>query len=99
MNECEKRIANHIVVYKNGCIDCKNKGEYCKTCMVTDIVNALEKQIPKKSNFTPEKYKDSEEIITINVPHCPNCGEMLIYYAGDKYCAICGQRIMWEGEE
>lgn len=56
--------------------------------MISFIVEALEKQIPKK----PKDYD--------SVPHhrCPNCNSAIRVYCDDPYdpvCKFCGQAIDW----
>ena len=42
----------------------------------------------------PKVYKDFEGI---NRFGCLSCDHNEIFYSGQKYCSVCGQRIDWEG--
>jgi Zn-finger nucleic acid-binding protein len=61
----------------------------------------LEKQIPKKPELVPEPYDDGIEQITryIDLPYCPNCGDLMVDFTGHKHCTNCGQAIDWSGED
>ena len=69
------------------------------------VVEALEKQIPKKPSKTRHLYiiEDSGETIEKFFAHCPYCFEVkgLGYWdslidKGTAYCRRCGQAIDWE---
>lgn len=56
------------------------------------IVDALEKQIPKKPRHEHLNF------------YCPNCGNWLLWddaepNDNDLFCPKCGQHILWEDEE
>lgn len=66
---------------------------------INTSIEALEKQIPKKSKCYEDKFI-----------HCPSCGIGFGYkwecyptkvndYSHIQYCYGCGQKILWEGEE
>lgn len=66
----------------------KTKGEY-----VDCIINALEKQIPKKpKNFQKCNFPEP------STGDCPVCGEFLIDFT-DNFCGCCGQKIDWSDFE
>ena len=58
---------------------------------LTDLVELLEKQIPKKPVDNPEN----------GWFECPNCGLIVwVYYGtGETHHCDCGQRLDWEGIE
>lgn len=60
-----------------------------------NIVNALEKQIPKRPDFEGDGY-DENGIIILDTWICPCCEEK---YETDydiyKHCPNCGQAIDW----
>lgn len=57
------------------------------------IINALEKQIPKKPYL-----KDLWELGTMQGTVCPNC-ETILITASEKYCKHCGQALDWSDTE
>ena len=59
------------------------------------IINALEKQIPKKPTKINEEYNPERGIWVVDY-ECPSCGNP---YADDSYCSCCGQALDWgDGE-
>lgn len=74
--------------------DCKDKD-----FVISEAINALEKQITKK----PKCYEDK-------FIHCPSCGIGFGYkwecyptkvndYSHIQYCYGCGQKLIWGNEE
>lgn len=69
------------------------------------VVEALEKQIPKKPVIKTHKYIGSDDDF-VNKYHCPVCKALIInedtngFYAGrkQKYCD-CGQVLDWSDTE
>lgn len=60
------------------------------------IVNALEKQIPKKPEYWGDGYADG--VLCYDYAKCPICErdfEEGINDWGCKYCADCGQALDW----
>lgn len=57
------------------------------------MMNCIKKQIPAKPCYKIESGFDEREIA-----HCPSCGN---YYGLTlaNYCSVCGQRMLWGGEE
>jgi hypothetical protein len=53
-------------------------------------VEALEKQIPKKTTFTDDLYR---------MAICPCCEVQFIPHTGFKYCLYCGQALDWGDTE
>ena len=53
------------------------------------VMQALEKQIPKKPINPPDGYPFYYE-----VKGCPVCGES-VYVAEDEFCPSCGQALDW----
>ena len=50
------------------------------------IINALEKQIPKKvKEWFP--YTESAK--------CPSCGKPIDSFFGKDFCCWCGQKVLW----
>lgn len=71
----------------------------CDTDYMANVINALEKQIPKK----PFKLKDTLLRDAGWIYGCPTCkcacGENKYHYevtVDDDYCTQCGQRLDWE---
>ena len=58
-----------------------------KECYKT-IINALEKQIAKKSKIYNYKYFDMFD--------CPNCKQTFDAWEGYSYCPECGQKLNLE---
>ena len=58
-----------------------------KECYKT-IINALEKQIAKKSKIYNDKYFDMFD--------CPNCKQTFDAWEGYSYCPECGQKLNLE---
>ena len=66
----------------------------CRTGTVSEetiklAIEALEKQVPKKPIYGDANTR------------CPNCGEVLLYFANVFkicYCDECGQRLDWSEE-
>lgn len=80
--------------------------EYVEALKVA--IEALEKQIPKKSIVTKHQYilKSSGEIKGYKLTHCPYCWEdkKVEYFNSlvDKnvrYCRRCGQKLDWSDIE
>lgn len=59
---------------------------------IDNILNALEKQIPKKP-----KGKDDNFGISYGI--CPNCNKIVDDLEDNRFCNECGQAIDWEGIE
>lgn len=57
------------------------------------IVNALEKQIPKKPLKTGEEYINGRWVVEWE---CAACGNP---YIDDSFCRCCGQALDWGGSE
>jgi hypothetical protein len=57
-----------------------------------NIVNAIEKQIPKKPI---EKDWVAFDVLQERDWFCPDCDENMLSY-GQPYCSVCGQAIDWE---
>ena len=56
------------------------------------IIEALEKQIPKKPNFEGDGYADGAMVY--DVWRCPNCDRAYeVDYDNYEYCPNCGQKI------
>jgi hypothetical protein len=55
------------------------------------VLNALEKQIPKKPIKIGEEYI-SERREWVYDYECPSCGNP---YADNSYCSCCGQKLDW----
>ena len=53
------------------------------------LVNALEKQIPKKPKYIDGDY---------DLPLCPSCG-LSVDEDKEIYCSICGQALDWGDNE
>ena len=63
------------------------------------IIEALEKQIPKKPNFEGDGYDDSGNII-YDTWICPCCGDRYeVDYERHNHCPTCGQTIDWSDED
>ncbi len=56
-----------------------------------NIVNAIEKQIPKKPI---EKDWEAFDVLQERDWFCPDCDENMLSY-GQSYCGVCGQAIDW----
>lgn len=55
----------------------------------------IEKQVPKKPEYKPEK----NGLITTNYK-CPNCGcRRLGHVSNTSFCPDCGQKLDWSDEE
>ena len=64
------------------------------------IINALEKQIPKKPEYEADGYADGE--LVYDYAKCPICGHDFEYGINDwgcEYCSDCGQKLDWSDEE
>ena len=65
-----------------------------KECVGAVVIEALEKQIPKKPTRTRGKYGHTE---------CACCGWVVESFCGDleqyPFCPNCGQAIDWEDDE
>lgn len=57
------------------------------------IINALEKQIPKKPNI--HGYREGREINTISYT-CPICNK---HIGRENFCKHCGQALDWSDTE
>ena len=63
------------------------------------IINALEKQIPKKPIIKQSKY--------CNAYHCPVCNGYIrstntrieVILEENIFCGVCGQKLNWESDE
>ena len=63
------------------------------------VLNALEKQIPKKPDIEGDGYDENGELI-YDTGYCPNCRhEFEVYYDATKYCPNCGQHLDWSETE
>lgn len=58
---------------------------------VSMAINALEKQIAKKSNKIERKRDEYGFIYQLG--ECPLCGKVV---SDDRQCCDCGQRLNWE---
>ena len=74
------------MVYRNT-DDCEMK--ISKDCYKA-IVNALEKQIPKKVKMTNDLYP---------MGVCPCCKNEFIPHTGFEHCHYCGQALDWSDTE
>ena len=74
--------------------DMRSKGiDYqVNNLVVAKIVEALEKQIPKKPFL-----KDLFELGTMQGTVCPNCE--IVLCGKEKYCSRCGQALDWSDTE
>ena len=91
MNKCQ----NAIGVIKACGLNIKGSAELLEDVKQIEntIIEALEKQIPKKV----ELYKHCGEYKWENYP-CPYCGEMLGLEVNKRYvkfCPNCGQALDW----
>lgn len=62
------------------------------------ILEALEKQIPKKPYFEGDGYADGELVYDSFI--CPNCGMNYEYYDETyqiEHCSFCGQALDFGG--
>lgn len=89
--ECESKRSS-IEGCKYGCIDCElaylqgTSKEHIESVKIA--IQALEKQMPKKPDFTEDK----------EFALCPCCnGKGLL--DKQKYCDNCGQKLDWGDEE
>lgn len=61
------------------------------TATIEEAIKALEKQVPKRVEFTDTDYMYYE---------CPNCGDAIMTteddFSSHKYCLSCGQALKWE---
>ena len=57
------------------------------------VINALEKQIPKK--VVVDNVDPNGEFLSLR--YCPSCGVRFIQY-GMNYCGNCGQKLDWSEE-
>lgn len=59
------------------------------------IIEALEKQLPKKPNFEGDGYAPNGTFV-YDTWECPNCEECYeVDYDDYDYCPKCGQKIDW----
>lgn len=102
-NEAIRRIAEHNEIHSK-----KERQAILITEAFNMAVEALEKQIPKKSIVTKHQYilKSSGEIKGYKLTHCPYCWEdkKVGYFdslvdKNVKYCQRCGQKLDWSDEE
>ena len=71
----------------------------CTSSDMENVINALDKQIPKQPDLVGDGYDDSGELI-YDTGYCPNCRyEFEVYYDATKYCPNCGQRLDWSNIE
>ena len=54
-------------------------------------IKALEKQIPKEPIQIGDAYG-------VKYGKCPNCRDQVTHFVKgkEKYCEVCGQRLLWE---
>lgn len=65
-----------------------HKDDACENCEINAAIEALDRQIPKKTELKGEYYV------------CPVCGVYQETSEGNPpYCLNCGQRLLWEVEE
>lgn len=57
--------------------------------LLTTAAEAMKKQIPEKPVTVT--------LQNVDYPKCPKCGRVL-WPKSEKYCATCGQCILWEAE-
>ena len=70
---------------------CDCKGDDCKTCYITEAIDALKSRTPMKPN---SKYD-----FRYNCNVCPICETETtcrMLFPWEKYCPDCGQAIDWE---
>ena len=80
--DCNEKLCDNCdLCYMQG-----TAGEHIKSIEIA--IQALEKQIPKKSDFTADK----------EFALCPCCNGKGLYNK-QKYCDNCGQRLDWSDEE
>jgi hypothetical protein len=64
------------------------------------IINALEKQIPKKPILkTKSDNSTAKRFENCNIVVCPLCGGRLKLKSKGKYCDKCGQALDWSDTE
>lgn len=93
IDECNHRIEN-ISFFMDSNSDA-NKEECCNNIEILQkVINALEKQIPKK----PKTNRTDSETIYCK---CPSCNLVTVLYRNCimNYCKECGQRLDWSDEE
>ena len=79
----------------------KDKGEIRATECVGAIVEALEKQIPKKPIFVDTRFRNHGRNISDGVSiakcyKCPNCTSHIFHvWDSEKCCVHCGQTLDW----
>lgn len=102
-NEAIRRIIEHNRIHSK-----KEPQAILITEALDMAVEALEKQIPKKSIVTKHQYilKSSGEIKGYKLTHCPYCWEdkKVGYFdslvdKNVKYCRRCGQKLDWSDIE
>ena len=72
--------------------------EYKKLGTLEEIINALEKQKPKKLiNFSWVTDLDGRKMYKKG--NCPNCGCKNLLSTETDYCRACGQNLYWDEEE
>lgn len=79
-----------------------NSNAYLNMCTSDDmknVIDALDKQIPKCPDLEGDGYDDNGELI-YDTGYCPNCRhEFEVYYDATKYCPNCGQHLDWSNIE
>ena len=72
---------------------------YYMLCEALDIaIEALEKQLPKRPNFSGDGYAPDGTFV-YDMWECPCCGEEYeVDYDEYDYCPNCGQRLVWSEE-
>ena len=79
-----------------------NSNAYLNMCTSNDmenVINALNKQIPKQPDLEGDGYDDNGKLI-YDTGYCPNCRhEFEVYYNATKYCPNCGQHLDWSNIE
>lgn len=63
------------------------------------VLEALEKQMPKKPDIEGDGYDENGELI-YDTGYCPACRhEFEVYYDATIYCPNCGQHLDWSETE
>ena len=65
------------------------------------VAEVIEKQIPKKPEYSGDGYSDGE--LVYDYAKCPECGNDNFEYGinnwGCKFCPDCGQALDWSDNE